>query len=117
MKTRILYVIVLVQAVLLAWTVLMCREEMAKLVDKSNRVTEARNQITTALEIYRADFGRYPTESEGLDALFAAPSKQNISWKGPYLSPENRSFLDLGLLYQNPNPLSYTLGLMLNEKK
>lgn len=40
--------------------------------------------IETALDIYRLDMGRYPTQDENLDALLKAP--ENASrWQGPYL--------------------------------
>lgn len=40
--------------------------------------------IETALDIYRLDMGRYPSQDEGLGALVKAP--ENASrWQGPYL--------------------------------
>jgi general secretion pathway protein G len=55
------------------------------------RADEARREIargeigavTTALNLYRLDVGRYPTDEEGLDALQRNPGVSN--WKGPYL--------------------------------
>lgn len=41
------------------------------------------NQLEGALGLYRFDVGRYPTSSEGLDALLRNPGLDN--WSGPYL--------------------------------
>ncbi len=40
--------------------------------------------IESALDIYRLDVGRYPTQSEGLAALIEKPASLE-SWQGPYL--------------------------------
>lgn len=40
--------------------------------------------LTAALDLFYLDFGRYPTTSEGLDALVAAPDSVP-TWDGPYL--------------------------------
>lgn len=58
-------------------------------VNKSE-VQTARMQIDAlakALESFRLDVGRYPTESEGLPALIAKPSGVD-RWRGPYLKKE-----------------------------
>ena len=39
-----------------------------------------------ALDTYRTDVGVYPTESQGLTALWANPGV--VGWKGPYLQIE-----------------------------
>lgn len=46
--------------------------------------------IRGALHAYRLDMGRFPAESEGLDALNSAPAdaRQAQFWKGPYLDEE-----------------------------
>ncbi len=41
-------------------------------------------QIGGALELYKLDNGRYPSSSEGLDALLKATSGA-ANWNGPYL--------------------------------
>lgn len=41
----------------------------------------------TALDSFRLDMGRYPTTSEGLQALRVRPSDVE-EWKGPYLSKD-----------------------------
>jgi general secretion pathway protein G len=54
----------------------------------SSRSKAAKVQIqslSTALELYKVDTGRYPTTSEGLKALVAAPP-DTTSWNGPYLT-------------------------------
>jgi general secretion pathway protein G len=51
------------------------------------RVGVARSQIAqlgTALDAFALDVGRYPTDSEGLEALLEAPSDAK-NWDGPYL--------------------------------
>lgn len=42
------------------------------------------NQIEAGLDLYRLDIGRYPTESEGLDALLERPAGLD-TWRGPYV--------------------------------
>jgi general secretion pathway protein G len=54
------------------------------------RVTAARTQMelfAVALDGYRLDTGRYPTSSQGLAALWTAPTAPPIptTWRGPYL--------------------------------
>lgn len=41
-------------------------------------------QISSALDLYRLEVGRYPTQEEGLEALIEAPAGLN-KWNGPYL--------------------------------
>lgn len=57
----------------------------------TSRTQTARVQIqnvTAALEMYRLDVGRYPTPTEGLEALVTAPSTA-AGWNGPYLRKES----------------------------
>jgi general secretion pathway protein G len=42
----------------------------------------------TALDSFRLDTGRYPTTSEGLEALIASSSAEE-NWTGPYLKKED----------------------------
>src|SRR5262245_17533928 len=49
-------------------------------------------QIATALDTYRLNVGKYPSEQEGgLDALLKKPTFENPKlaekWQGPYLKP------------------------------
>ena len=53
------------------------------------------NQMGTALDTYRLNLGRYPTEQEGgLNALVAKPNFENPrlgeKWQGPYIKPGTR---------------------------
>ncbi|MAT91736.1 MAG: type II secretion system protein GspG [Halioglobus sp.] len=41
-------------------------------------------QLEQALEMYKLDVGRYPTNSEGLEALVQKPGDAD-GWNGPYL--------------------------------
>lgn len=41
-------------------------------------------QIGSALDLYRLDVGRYPSQGEGLTALFERPAGAS-RWNGPYL--------------------------------
>ncbi|MBI1250302.1 MAG: type II secretion system protein GspG [Alphaproteobacteria bacterium] len=59
-------------------------------LDRS-KVTAARVQLRafgSALDAFRMDVGRYPTDTEGLSALVAAPASDRDAgayWQGPYL--------------------------------
>ena len=44
--------------------------------------------LAGALDMYRMDVGRYPTTSEGLQALVEKPSSARV-WNGPYLRKKN----------------------------
>lgn len=71
--------------------------------------------ITSALELYRLDVGRYPTADEGLASLVAAPSSAP-GWNGPYLKRATalKDPWDQPYLYRNPGQHSevdvYSLG-------
>lgn len=41
-------------------------------------------QLGSALDLYRLDMGRYPTEQEGIEALVKRPSDAE-HWNGPYV--------------------------------
>jgi general secretion pathway protein G len=59
-----------------------------KYLDKAKTVT-AKSQIETfciALDAYFMDCGDYPTEAEGLAALWEKPPGANRFWSGPYIS-------------------------------
>ena len=55
------------------------------------RITAARTDIesnlTTALDLYHMDIGRYPATEQGLNALLTAPTVSPVlaQWNGPYL--------------------------------
>ncbi len=44
-----------------------------------------RDSMKTPLVRYRIDLGDYPSTTEGLAALVAAPNGGNDKWRGPYL--------------------------------
>lgn len=44
--------------------------------------------IASSLELFFLDYGRYPTEEEGLKALVEAPGETS-EWRGPYLKEES----------------------------
>lgn len=53
------------------------------------------NQVASALDTYRLNMGRYPTEQEGgLNALLVKPTFENErmgeKWHGPYIKPGTR---------------------------
>jgi general secretion pathway protein G len=57
----------------------------------TSRTQTARVQIqniTAALELYKLDVGRYPTQVEGLNALVTDPPTAP-GWNGPYLKRES----------------------------
>jgi len=57
----------------------------------TSRTQTARVQIqniTSALELYKLDVGRYPTQVEGLNALVTDPPTAP-GWNGPYLRKES----------------------------
>ena len=61
--------------------------------------------IDKALEIYKLDVGRYPTNEEGLAALMKRPGTGN-GWAGPYLKGDDGPS-DAGgppFRYANPGP-------------
>jgi len=57
----------------------------SKLSSSKQKAAKAQiHMIETALDAFRLDVGRYPTESEGLEVLWE--NKNNINgWDGPYL--------------------------------
>ncbi|MBC8413028.1 MAG: type II secretion system major pseudopilin GspG [Nitrospira sp.] len=51
---------------------------------KTNAAYSQIESLGTALDLFRLDVGRYPTTSEGLEALITQPSGAE-EWNGPYL--------------------------------
>ena len=47
------------------------------------RAAESLGVLRTAIECFRSDCGRYPTEAEGLSALVLPPAAPG--WRGPYI--------------------------------
>ncbi len=84
----------------------------------SSRTQTAKVQITnvvSALELFRVDVGRYPTQQEGLNAVVTAPPTA-VGWNGPYLQKSSALNDPWGqpYLYRNPGKHGeidvYTLG-------
>lgn len=53
-----------------------------------SEVTAAKAQLDAldkALQAFRIDVGRYPSDTEGLTALATAPAGSEGRWRGPYL--------------------------------
>lgn len=70
-----------------AFTVWRVREHRQAIAAKQRRELIARRELdlyAKALEIFRADFGRYPTTKEGLAVLARQPSTL-AAWRGPYI--------------------------------
>jgi general secretion pathway protein G len=72
----------------------------------SSRTQTAKVQIqnvVAALELYRLDVGRYPTQEEGLSAVVTAPATAP-GWNGPYLQKSTALNDPWGqpYLYKNP---------------
>ena len=54
---------------------------------KSDIAASQAANITSSLELFFFDVGRYPTSQEGLTALINQPPEMS-SWRGPYLKEE-----------------------------
>lgn len=71
--------------------------------------------LTTALNYYQLDVGTYPSQEQGLDALWQKP-KDVENWKGPYIRKKQHLLDPWGrrFLYKNPGQHSrfdiYSLG-------
>lgn len=70
--------------------------------------------LTSALDTYRLDVGKYPTTDQGLNALRQEPDGVK-NWNGPYLSKEvPLDPWDIAYFYQNPGKENdfalYSLG-------
>lgn len=57
--------------------------------------------LESALKLYRLDNYRYPSLSEGLEALMAAPESAR-NWKGPYLETLPLDPWEQAYRYRNP---------------
>jgi general secretion pathway protein G len=59
-------------------------------LEKMNRCADEdiKGGLTTMLEMFRSDCGRYPTTSESLRVLASAPTDGSLTnWRGPYVAP------------------------------
>ena len=79
-------------ALLVAGFLLLRRQERKQVqVRLQHRETLARTELdryAKALETFHADFGRYPSKWEGLNALLK-PSSTLKNWRGPYVDADN----------------------------
>lgn len=71
---------------------------------EETRVAQDIRAIDSALKFYRLDNYRYPSQSEGLDALMTAPESAD-NWDGPYL--EDVPVDPWGTPYRYNNPGSH----------
>ena len=108
-----LMIVVIIIAALSAMVVprLSNRSEQAKVT-----VAEAdiNSNIGLALKLYKLDNGRYPTTSQGLNALLSKPSSSPApkNWNGPYLETEPLDPWKVDYAYKSPgahNSTSYDL--------
>ncbi|MBO0724012.1 MAG: type II secretion system protein GspG [Blastocatellia bacterium] len=77
-------VVIVAAAGIVVWSVHQRKQAQAQ---SQRRETMARRELdlyAKALEIFYADFGRYPTVAEGLAALVRQPSTL-AGWRGPYI--------------------------------
>jgi general secretion pathway protein G len=78
---------VVAQILFAAFILIVCLIVVPTFKSKPGQVLYAKEYIVElcqALENFKTDVGRYPTDSEGLTVLLHAPS-QLPKWKGPYL--------------------------------
>jgi general secretion pathway protein G len=59
------------------------------------------NTIGLALDSFEIDTGRYPSNTEGIKALFDEPINTNNDWKGPY----SRGSLGQGIYLPTARPV------------
>ena len=60
---------------------------------EETRVSQDIRTVVGALKFYRLDNYRYPTQSQGLEALVTVPAGAESKWNGPWGAPYQ---------YQNP---------------
>ena len=95
-------VVILILSILAALIIprLIGRTDQAKVAKAKSDIAS----LTSLLEAYRLDNGKYPTTEEGLDVLRTKPSDAP-NWKGPYtekpipLDPWGNPYV-----YQSPGP-------------
>lgn len=72
----------------------------------SAKMSTAHTQVeslSSALDLYKLDAGRYPTTQEGLDALVTAPAGTE-TWNGPYVKKKASLVDPWGHLYGYRSP-------------
>ncbi len=70
---------------------------------KDDVVKVQEQALSTSLDLFLLDVGRYPTDQEGLQALVAAPSGLG-QWHGPYVTKQNSLIDPWGRLYVYRQP-------------
>jgi general secretion pathway protein G len=76
---------ILIALVLLAALASIAYPQVIKFLEKKSEVAVVQiESFKAALDFFRLDIGRYPTQEEGLGALVSAPPNQP-RWNGPYL--------------------------------
>jgi general secretion pathway protein G len=63
--------------------------------------------LSSALDLFYLDTGRYPTSSEGLEALTQKPSDVAV-WNGPYVKGGRVPLDPWGHAYQYRSPVEHT---------
>ena len=77
--------LVIVMAIIALLAALIGPQLMGKLDDSKIKATKAQIELlTTAIDSFRLDVGRYPSQEEGLKVLFERPANL-ATWSGPYL--------------------------------
>ena len=86
-------------------------------IEKARQVT-ARSQIETlslTINAYAIDCRRYPTEEQGLDALWARPAQEPVpaGWNGPYVNKKiDADPWGHAYVYAVPGPSGLPFGLV-----
>jgi general secretion pathway protein G len=83
---RVIHSFRLIAATAVATTLSSCYVEPFQTRSEAKRlaVVAQEEALGDSLRQFRRDLGRFPTESEGLDALFLKPDGIE-GWRGPYL--------------------------------
>lgn len=77
--------LVVVMAIIAMLAALVGPQLFNQLEGSKGKSTKAQiEMLSTALDSFRLDTGRYPTQAEGLDALVKKPDSVS-TWAGPYL--------------------------------
>ena len=69
---------------------------------EETRVSQDIRTVVGALKFYRLDNYRYPTQSQGLEALVTVPAGAESKWNGPYLETLPKDPWGAPYQYQNP---------------
>src|ERR1022692_293326 len=88
---RALYEVVGGLAILLVAALIIAPKVISRNGSGIDPVKSDLSSIKSALDSFRIDCDRYPTEDEGLAALVTAPSGLENKWKEPRLGAERRS--------------------------